>query len=87
MKNIFAKFSILINKNSKRFGRLVAEMLRSERCKGMYCKDTCTVSCRSRQKLSDNILIPKKVFTCKIGVDTADNEPIKVRRLLYSFAS
>ena len=49
----------------KKCWRFLAEIFRSERCK--VCK-----SCRSRQELS------KEYLLAKIGVDTAENEPLKV---------
>ena len=44
-----------------------ADILRSERCKSI-------TSCRSRPELSNEYLL------AKIGVDTAENEPLKVWR-------
>ena len=63
------------------FGRTFAETLRSERCK--RTKVVCNF-CRSRQGLSNEKLL------AKIGVDTAENDPIKIWmwfNSFYSFAS
>ena len=55
--------------------RFLAEILRYERCKSMSKTHKCK-SCRSRQELSNEYLL------AKIGVDTAENEPLKVCLIL-----
>ena len=75
MKN--ANFlAFLTLKTQKQIGDFkISEILRSERCKNFLLDSKgakACKSCRSRQELSNDYLLAKS------GIDTAENEPLKV---------
>ena len=73
------KFIIHSRKNVGDFW-LKFKFLRSERCRSVQKTHKCK-SCRSRQELSNETdSYSNEYLLAKIGVDTAENEPLKVWR-------